>query len=123
MDTEVKNDTEVTSGTEAATDTPTLGAAKPPMDWRETKASELAKLCKAATLPTSGKRDDLVRRLDRYYHGSSKRHVHGKTLCPYCKAPARCNGTRRMSDTMLRRSFRCTGKRRHSFTIDSSQKA
>jgi len=93
----------------------------PPMDWREMLTGDLGKLCRQAGLPRKGTRADLIKRLDLHYHGSSKHHLHGKTLCPYCKAIARCDGTRRMSETLVRRSFRCQGKRRHSFHIDSTQ--
>ena len=103
-------DTEVASGTDAAVSTP-------PDGWREMKRPDLAALCKAAGLSDVGKRAALVKRLDAHWHGSTSQHINGKTLCPYCRAVAQCNGTRHMSDTVVRRSYRCRGKRRHSFSL------
>ncbi|HUX03163.1 MAG TPA: SAP domain-containing protein [Phycisphaerae bacterium] len=94
--------------------------APPPEGWREMKHKALADLCRTAGLPDGGKRAELVKRLDQHWYGSSTQPVHGKTLCPYCKAPALCNGTRRMSETLLRRSYKCQGKRRHTFTLDEA---
>lgn len=91
----------------------------PPEDWREAKVSELSDLCQAEGLPTSGKRADLIKRLELHFTGSSNTPRHGRVACPYCKAYARCNGTRSMSETVVRRSYRCEGRRRHSFTLDS----
>lgn len=114
--------TEVNDQPTPAPETQAAGPAVsgPPDDWRKLTKAGLVELCAAAGLPATGKRAELVKRLDAHWHGSSTRPVHGKTLCPYCKAPALCNGTRRMSETLLRRSYKCQGKRRHTFTLDEA---
>jgi hypothetical protein len=91
------------------------------MDWREMMPGDLRALCRHAGLTGRGTRAELIKRLDLHYHGTSDRHIHGRVICPYCRAAARCNGTRRMSETILRRTYRCQGFRRHSFTIDSTK--
>lgn len=94
----------------------------PPEGWREGKTGDLADLCKAFGLPVTGNRAGLLKRLERHFHGSSLEHVNGRVVCPHCQRPAHCNGTRWLSDTVLRRFYKCTGRRRHSFTLDQHVK-
>ncbi len=111
------NENEGDTGTPPAD--PPNAAKTPPDGWREMKASELADLCKAAGLPTSGNKKDLIKRLDLHFYGSSTKHVNGKVVCPYCGSPARVNGVRWMSEKTLTRRYKCLGRRRHTFTIDT----
>jgi hypothetical protein len=103
---------------DAEQDAPTRADELPPDGWREMKAADLARLCKSAALAAGGSKAELIKRLETHYHGVSDRHANGRVVCPYCKAPARCNGTRRMSESIVRRTYRCSGKRRHAFTLD-----
>ena len=97
--------------------------AAAPEGWREMKAGDLRTLCQQLGIAHNGGRAKLLKRLETLYLGSSTKHANARVVCPYCKAPARCNGTRWMSDTILRRSYRCDGRRRHTFTLDSEEKA
>lgn len=88
-----------------------------PPDWRQMSAKDLGELCRQARLPVKGRREELIKRLDVHYNGSSSRHVNGRVACRYCGSPAVVTGTRRETDTTVRRTYRCSGRRRHTFSI------
>lgn len=106
------------TSTKAAT-TPTAEKALPD-GWRDLTVRELGELCRAAGIPATGKKAELIGRLEVHHFGSAGRPIHGRTLCTVCKAPARCTGTRRIDGTVVR-SYRCTGRRRHTFRLTTEE--
>lgn len=114
--------------TEAETKTPPATKLQPgiivkqqpplPDEWRKATTGGLAELCRKAGLPVKGNREEMLKRIDVAYHGSSDRHVNALVKCPYCGAAANVKGTSRPSETVRRRFYNCTGRRKHSFTID-----
>lgn len=63
-------------------------------DIRALTHADLAALCRRHKLAAGGKRPALIDRLIGLRRGGDRTHVHGKTLCPFCrKADMRVEST------------------------------
>jgi len=87
-----------------------------PDNWQTLGVAKLRELCRTSGLKAMGGRAELVKRLDVLYNGSSSEHRNGLVRCPWCMEQAKVIATRRLGATTERR-YRCTGRNRHTFTI------